>query len=222
MLHDLLSETLSDPAFLVVWSVLSLGSVALLVRDLRHRNPGMGRMMKGVWALTVLYSGPLGLAIYWMSGRRQIATDSIWRRGWRSTAHCYSGCGAGEIVGLVIAVGLLSLGAWPTAIITFVFAFVFGLGLTVGPLMSDGVGFPLALKDALYSETVSITVMELVAIGVDIWLSAGATIGHALFWSSMIVSLTLGLVAAWPVNVALVAAGVKAGMHDPRARAHHA
>jgi hypothetical protein len=32
----------------------------------------------------------------------------------------------------------------------------------------------------------------------------------------MLVSLTLGLLAAWPVNVALVALGVKEGMHDPR------
>ena len=58
--------------------------------------------------------------------------------------------------------------------------------------------------------------MEVVAIGVDLWLSAGAGLGDVLFWSSLVVSLSLGLIAAWPVNVALVALGVKEGMHDPR------
>jgi len=116
----------------------------------------------------------------------------------------------------VLAVGLLALGVWPTALITFAFAYSFGLALTVGPLTADGVGFGTALKDAVLSETASIFVMELVAIAVDFWLGQGAAMGDVRFWSAMIVSLTLGLFAAWPVNVALVAAGVKEGMHDPR------
>jgi hypothetical protein len=82
--------------------------------------------------------------------------------------------------------------------------------------MADGVAFATALKDALLSETASIAMMEAVAIGVGIWLSGSAGLGDVLFWSSMLVSLTLGLLAAWPVNVALVALGVKEGMHDPR------
>jgi len=58
--------------------------------------------------------------------------------------------------------------------------------------------------------------MELVAIGVDLWLAGNATIGEPLFWSSLVVSLTAGLVAAYPVNVLLIALGVKEGMHSPR------
>lgn len=69
--------------------------------------------------------------------------------------------------------------------------------------------------DALYSETASITVMEIVAIGVDLWLAGPATVGDVRFWSSL-VSLTTGLVAAYPVNVLLVRWGVKEGMMDPR------
>ena len=40
--------------------------------------------------------------------------------------------------------------------------------------------------------------------------------GDAIFWSSLIVSLTAGLVAAYPVNVLLIRFGVKEGMMDPR------
>jgi hypothetical protein len=215
-MRDALVQVLSSPEFLAAWLLVSLVCIFTIMRDLARANSQMGRLMKVVWVLTVAYSGPVGLLIYWKTGRKQIARDTIWRRGWRSTAHCYSGCGMGEIVGLILAVGILSLGTWPTALITFAFAFIFGLGLTIGPLMADGVALGTATKDALASETASIVMMELVAIGVDIWLSGGAVMGEVLFWSSMLVSLTLGLFAAWPVNVTLVAAGVKEGMHDPR------
>lgn len=63
--------------------------------------------------------------------------------------------------------------------------------------------------------------MELVAISVDLVLGGRATIGEPLFWSSMVVSLTLGLLAAYPVNVALVHYGVKEGMMDPRQTGGH-
>jgi hypothetical protein len=82
--------------------------------------------------------------------------------------------------------------------------------------MHDGVPFGRAMRDSLVSETASIVVMEVVAIGVDLWLSGDAGLGDVLFWTAMMTSLTLGLVAAWPVNVALVYFGVKEGMHDPR------
>mgnify|MGYP006274721241 FL=1 len=219
---EALVPILSSPALLLGWLALSLLCLGILLRDFCKANPEIGRLMRLVWALTVLYSGPVGLAVYWGSGRKQIARDSLWRRGWRSTAHCYSGCGMGEIVGLVLAAGIIGLSPWPTALVTFAFAFTFGLALTIGPLMADGVGAGQATQDALISETASIVAMEAVAIGSDIWLSGGAGWGEVRFWTSLLVSLTLGLMAAWPVNVALVALGVKEGMHDPREMAAQA
>jgi hypothetical protein len=165
-----------------------------------------------VWIFTVAYSGPLGLWIYWVTGRKQIARDSVWRRGARSVAHCYSGCGLGEITGLLITVGLLSLGNWWVVGTTFTLAYVAGFALTVGPLMQEGIAPAVALRDAF----ASITVMEIVAISVDLLLAGTATLGEPLFWSSLIVSLTAGLAAAYPVNVLLIRWGVKEGMHDPR------
>ncbi len=197
---------------------MAIAAVCLLwlVRDLRRANPEIAGLMKAVWILTVAYSGPLGLAVYAWSGRKQIARDSIWRRAFRSVAHCYSGCGAGEAAGVFITAGLLSLGFWPVAITSFVLAYLAGVTLTVGPMMQEGVAFREALRDALYAETPSIAVMEIVAIGVDRWISGGATMGQPLFWSGLVVSLTCGLIAAYPVNVLLIRLGVKEGMHDPR------
>ncbi|MGM0679794.1 MAG: DUF4396 domain-containing protein, partial [Pseudomonadota bacterium] len=140
-------------------------------------------------------------------------------------AHCYSGCGAGEVTGIVIAAGLLTLGNNAVALITFAFAYIFGYGLTFGPLVQAGIPIKRALIDTFYSDTLTIAVMEVTAISLDIWLAADATMGEPLFWGSLIFSLSIGLVAAYPVNVLLVHFGVKGGMGDPRdtqsSHAHH-
>jgi hypothetical protein len=207
--------------FLTAWLLLVVGSTAALIVDLRRNNPEIAGLMKWVWIFTVVYSGPIGLAIYAWSGRKQIARDSLARRAFRSVAHCYSGCGAGEIVGVFIAAGLLSLGNWWIMGITFALAYVMGFALTVGPLVQEGVDLGKALSDAFYSETASITVMELTAIGVDLLLARKADVHEPLFWSSLVFSLSIGLFAAYPVNVLLIHHGIKQGMHDPREHARH-
>ncbi|WP_435345835.1 DUF4396 domain-containing protein [Haloarchaeobius sp. HRN-SO-5] len=213
--RHVLKPTLSDPRVIAVWVVLVVAAVGTLWWDVRTRNRALPSMMKGVWTLVVLYSGPFGLAIYWFAGRTQIDRDSLWRRGFRSTAHCYSGCGAGEVVGILLAQAILGLTIGWVAAVTFGFAYLFGYALTVGPLLQEGVAFWEAMKDALYSETPSITVMEVVAIGTDLLFASSAHVGDVLFWSALAFSLSLGFVAAFPVNVGLVHLGVKEGMQNP-------
>ncbi|MFB6084256.1 MAG: DUF4396 domain-containing protein [Halorientalis sp.] len=213
--RQLLTPILSDPRLLAAWAAIVAVAVAVLWWDLRERNRALPSLMKGVWTLVVLYSGPFGLAVYWYAGRTQISRDSLWRRGLRSTAHCYSGCGAGEITGILLAQAILSLAVGWVAAVTFGFAYLFGFGLTVGPLMQEGVGFREAVVDALYSETPSITVMEIVAVGSDLLLAASAHVTSVLFWLSLSLSLSLGYLAAFPVNLALVHVGVKEGMGNP-------
>jgi hypothetical protein len=207
--------------FLLIWGLLVLASLAVVLYDLTHRNNQIMSLMKVVWTLTVLYSGPLGLLIYWYSGRKWITRDSLWRRTWRSDAHCYSGCGAGEIIGVSLAVGVLALSNWPAAILTFALAYTFGFGLTVGPLMQGGMGPWAAVKDAFWGETASITVMEIGAIGTDLWIAPKAHFGQPLFWGALIFSLSVGLLVAYPVNAALLRWGVKEGMMNPQHAGEH-
>lgn len=216
MVESALQAVLSDHRVLLVWSGLVVASLLVVVYDLRTNNRALPSLMRGVWTLTVIYSGPLGLAVYWYAGRTQMERDSLWKRGLRSVAHCYSGCGAGEITGIVLLAGVLAVSSTLlTAAVTFSLAYVFGFALTVGPLMQDGVPLPEAVRDAFYSETPSITVMEVVAIGTDVWLAGDAHVGEPLFWSALAFSLSIGLFAAYPVNLALIAAGVKEGMGNP-------
>ena len=212
----MIRELLSNDGLLVCWVILALICCGVLIYDMRRHNSHIATLMQAVWLMTVLYSGPLGLLIYYYAGRRQIRRDSLWRKGFRSVAHCYSGCGAGEITGVFIAVGLLSLGNTGTALITFALAYTFGYGMTLGPLLQDGTPLKQALLDTFYSDTATIAVMEISAISIDLWLAAAATPRDTLFWSSMILSLTAGLIAAYPVNVLLVYLGVKGGMANPR------
>ena len=214
-----MTDLLSNPTVLLVWLALVAVSEAILIRDLATKNRHLMSLMKAVWVLTVLYSGPLGLFVYVWSGRGQISADTLLRRGFRSTAHCYAGCGMGEVAGLLIAAAVLSLGTAGTAMLTFTLAYLAGFGLTVGPLVQEGVPLGRAMTDAALSETPSIAVMEAVAIGVDLTLAGGAGPGTALFWNSMALSLSCGLLAAWPVNILLIRFGVKSGMMDPRSGA---
>lgn len=217
-LKTTLESILTNPTYLAGWVVIVAVSLAVFAWDVRENNDEMAPLMKFVWALTVLYSGPIGLSVYWYSGRAQIERDSLWRKGCRSVAHCYSGCGAGEVIGITLAAGLLSLGTSLVIVVTFAFAYAMGYALTVGPLMQEGVGFREAAKDALLTETPSITVMEIAAIGTDVWLAGEAHITDVLFWSGLAFSLTIGLLVAYPINVYLVHRGVKGGMADPTER----
>lgn len=219
---ELLRTVVSSTPFLGAWAASAILGLGILIVDLRRANPEIPPLMRFVWLLTVAYSGLLGLAVYFFSGRKQIARDGLWRRGFRSVAHCYAGCGAGEILGVTVSVGLFAAGQWVVAGVTFACAYLFGLALTVGPLREEGVPWGTAIRDGVVSESASIVVMEAVAIGVDLWLAGGAAFGSRLFWGSLVVSLSMGLVAAYPVNVWLIARGVKEGMHDPREMAAHA
>lgn len=216
MLLEHLRALLDSWWTLGAWGLIVVFCLGLLLRDLRRCNPEVMPLMRVVWFLTVLYSGPLGLGVYWFSGRKQISKDSIWRRGWRSVSHCYSGCGAGEITGVLVTIGLLGWATTHAALATFVLAYVFGYALTAGPLIQEGMAVRQALWDAFTSESVSIFIMEVVAIGVDLWLAGDAGMGRPLFWGALAFSLSCGLLAAWPANVALIRLGVKSGMHDPR------
>ncbi|PSO71731.1 MAG: copper oxidase [Cyanobacteria bacterium QH_3_48_40] len=213
---ETLREIISNPVLLSIWAALVVLSLWYVTRDLTRKNTGLMPLMKVVWFLIVLYSGPIGLAVYRYSGRKQIPQDSLWRRTFRSDAHCYSGCGLGEIIGVTLTVGLLGLSNLWVALITFACAYIIGFSLTIGPLLQGGESLTSAVSDSFWGETASITGMEVAAIGVDLWLAGDARMGDLLFWGSLIVSLIVGFFIAYPINALLIRFGVKEGMMNPR------
>lgn len=78
-----------------------------------------------------------------------------------ATIHCLTGCGIGEVLGLVIATQL-GCHDLPSILLAIVLAFVFGYSLTLRPLLASGVALGRAARLAFAADTLSITVMEIV------------------------------------------------------------
>jgi hypothetical protein len=139
-----------------------------------------------------------------------------YRAAFQATTHCLTGCAIGEILGLVLSTAL-GWTAMASIVLAIVLAFGFGYGLTIGPLVQGGIPLRSALGLAFASDTVSITVMEVVdnafVLAVPGAMAAGLT--DALFWISLVVSLALAFVVAFPVNLWLIGRGLgHAVIHD--------
>jgi Domain of unknown function (DUF4396) len=138
----------------------------------------------------------------------QAESQDLRRLAASATTHCLTGCAIGEVLGLVIATAL----GWstvPSIAIAVVLAFIFGYSLTLRPLITGGVALGTALGLALASDTLSITVMEIVdnAIVLIIPGAMDAGLADALFWGSLALALGIAWVAAYPVNYWLLTRG---------------
>jgi Domain of unknown function (DUF4396) len=134
--------------------------------------------------------------------------SSLNRTAFSATLHCLTGCAIGEVLGVVVGTAL----GWSTVAtiaLAIVLAFFFGYGLTMLPLLRSGMALGAALPLAFASDTLSITVMEIVdnLIIVVIPGAMDAGLGSLLFWGSLAFALTVAFVAAFPVNRYLISRG---------------
>ncbi|MFJ9866353.1 DUF4396 domain-containing protein [Streptomyces sp. NPDC101165] len=129
------------------------------------------------------------------------ASAATWSVAARATLHCLTGCALGEVLGMVVGTAF-GWGNLPTMVLAIVLAFFFGYSLTLRGVLRAGVDFRTALRVALAADTLSIVVMELIDNGVIlVWPSAmDATLGDALFWISLVISLVIAFVVTTPVN----------------------
>jgi hypothetical protein len=125
-----------------------------------------------------------------------------------ATLHCLTGCGIGEVLGMVIGTAL-GWGNLPTIALAVALAFAFGYALTLVPLLRAGLGLGTALGLALAADTASITIMEIVDNAVMLAVPGAMDAGLAdpLFWGSLALALAVAAVAAFPVNRWLIARG---------------
>ncbi len=133
---------------------------------------------------------------------------SLNRIAFSATAHCLTGCAIGEVLGMVIGTAL----GWSnvaTIALAVVLAFLFGYSLTMLPLLRSGMALGAVLPLAFASDTLSITIMEivdnLIMLAVPGAMEAGPT--SLLFWASLAFALAVAFVVAFPVNRYLIARG---------------
>ena len=135
-------------------------------------------------------------------------SGSLNRVALSATAHCLTGCAIGEVLGMVIGT---ALGWGNVAIIALAvaLAFVFGYSLTMVPLLRSGLALATVLPLAFASDTLSITIMEIVDNAVMVLIPGAmeAGLGSLLFWGSLAFALGVAFVAAFPANRYLIARG---------------
>ncbi|MBA2535680.1 MAG: DUF4396 domain-containing protein [Rubrobacter sp.] len=138
------------------------------------------------------------------------------RTAFSATLHCLTGCSIGEVLGMVIG-SAFGWGNVATIVLAIVLAFFFGYGLTMLPLLRSGMALGAVLPLAFASDTLSITVMEIVdnLIIVVIPGAMDAGLASLLFWGSLAFALAVAFLAAFPVNRYLISRGKgHAVMHE--------
>ncbi len=141
-------------------------------------------------------------------GPAAAAPPGLNRLALSATLHCLTGCGIGEVLGMVIGTAL-GWGNFPTLALAVALAFAFGYALTLAPLLRAGLGLRSTLGLALAADTASIAVMEVVDNAVMLVVPGAMEAGLAdpLFWASLALALAVAAVAAFPVNRWLIARG---------------
>ena len=136
------------------------------------------------------------------------AGPSLNRTAFSATVHCLTGCAIGEVLGMVIGTALGFSNA-ATIALAVVLAFIFGYALTMVPLLRSGMAMRTAVGLALASDTLSITIMEIVdnAIMLVIPGAMDSPLSSPLFWGSLAVALVIAGAVAFPVNRWLIARG---------------
>jgi hypothetical protein len=138
----------------------------------------------------------------------------------RATNHCLTGCGIGEVLGMVLATWW-GWGDAASIALAVALAFLFGYTLTMIPLLRSGMAFGAAVGIALVADTLSIAMMEIVDNAVLLlWPGAmDAYLDDALFWIALGIALAVAWGPTFLVNRALIRRGKG---HALAHGAHHA
>ncbi len=139
-----------------------------------------------------------------------------------ATNHCLTGCGIGEVLGMVLA----TWWGWSDAAsiaLAVALAFFFGYLLSLVPLLRAGTALGAAVGIALAADTLSIATMELVDNAVLLlWPGAmDAGLDDVLFWVSLAIALAVAWGPTFLVNRALIRRG-KGHARTHAAHSHHA
>jgi hypothetical protein len=133
---------------------------------------------------------------------------SLNRTALSAAVDCLTGCAIGEVLGMVVGTGL-TLGNWMTVVLSVVLAFVFGYSLAMVPLVRSGLAFKMAAALAFASDT-------------GLYCTHGtrgqphhgihpramdAGLTTVLFWGSLVASLVIAGVVAFPLNQWLIVRG---------------
>lgn len=212
----------------LVWIVLTLGATAYVAWDAFTNNPEL-TVMKWGWVLVTLYTGLLGAVLYVMSckeprpGTHERFISPLWKQGVGSTIHCVAGDATGIIFAATVT-ALLGFPMWFDLIVEYAFGFAFGLFIFQALFMKDMMGgsYRSALTRSVIPEWLSMNMVMAGMIPAMVLLMMGQDMRameprNVLYWAAMSAAIVVGFAVAYPVNLWLVAVGLKHGMGTERA-----
>src|SRR5215212_7592247 len=139
-----------------------------------------------------------------------------------ATVHCLTGCAIGEVLGMVIGTAL-DWSDLATIALSIALAFLFGYSLTSLPLLRAGMTLGAVIPLALASDTISITIMEIVDNAIMLLIPGAmeATLTDPGFWAALVAALVIAGAAAFPANRWLLARGKGHAVVHQHHHAHH-
>ena len=212
------------------WLIIAVISAAYVAFDQFRSNPEPA-VMKWGFVLVTLYMGPIGLLLYVMAdkepapGTHERFIKPLWKQGVGSTVHCV----AGDATGIILAAVVTALVGFPMfvdVLVEYVFGFLFGLLVFQAVFMRRIMGGSYAenVRRSFMPELLSMNMMMAGMAPVMILLMMSRDMramwpGEPLFWFVMSLGVVVGFIIAYPVNVWLVAKGMKHGLMTARTRA---
>jgi len=212
---------------LIAWFVLTGLSVVYVAWDAFTRNPEL-TVMKYGWVLVTLYAGPVAAAFYVLSCQEpgpyqhEEFIKPLWKQALGSTVHCL----AGDATGIIFAAAVTaSLGLSMPIDLACEYLLGFGFGLLIfqALFMRDMLGgsYVAAVRRSFIPEWLSMNAVMAGMIPVMVTLMSrdmkAMEISSMYFWGIMSLATLVGAIIAYPVNVWLVAVGLKHGMGSVRA-----
>jgi hypothetical protein len=216
-------------AVLLGWFALTLVSVAYVAWDAFVRGNPDVTVMKWGWLLVSLYMGPVALGLYVLStkeprpGTHAEFVRPLWKQGIGSTIHCVAGDATGIILAATIT-AILGFPMWVDLGVEYAAGFAFGLFVFQALFMKDMMGGSYwgAVRMSFIPEWFSMNLMMAGMILVMVPLMMGRDMramqpSQLLYWGTMSFGVIVGFATAYPVNVWLVAKGLKHGMMSTQA-----
>jgi hypothetical protein len=213
-------------AALTVWFILTGLSVAYVAWDAFTRNPEL-TVMKYGWVLVTLYAGPIAAALYVLSCQEpapyqhEVFIVPLWKQALGSTIHCLAGDATGIIIAAAVTAAL-GLPMWLDLIFEYLLGFSFGLLIFQALFMRDMLGgsYGAALERSFMPEWLSMNAVMAGMTPVMVVLMSNdmqaMEVTSLRLWGVMSLATLVGAVLAYPVNVWLVAVGLKHGMGSVR------
>jgi Domain of unknown function (DUF4396) len=210
---------------------LGLGCAGWIVFDIYgHGHRQHLTVMEAVWPLTALYLGPVAVWAYRRFGMTGMAThhQRRWeRRAWTrialSVTHCGAGCVLGDIIAEFVIFSLALTIADQTLFAEYVGDYV--VAIAFGILFQYFVisrmrrlTLRAGLAAAAKSDVVALSAFE---IGLFGWMalmryvffaSPGLYPDSPVYWLFMQFGMIIGFATAWPANVWLIHRGIKEAM----------